>query len=143
MSVKVQAKCKAKDCPQVLSFQTQRPLQSFQAQPYLPKGTWPLLFVCPICTYLNYFDSTDFHPVADSEITGSSNECLWRVEILCSDTCCTSPLVLHTIASKTSDPYDVAHRVEARAEQGECGEGHIHLGDEVRLKAAPTQVECD
>jgi hypothetical protein len=137
--VTLQAKCKTPGCPEIFLFQIQRPLQSFLAEPCSPKGTWPLLFVCPSCRYPSSIDSRDIDQVSGDQTTQYGDAVLWSIVFACSENNCGLPIRLQTIASKTAAASDIERLAGLGLGHCVCGAGHKPLGISIQTLEGPAQ----
>src|SRR6266516_469961 len=91
-------KCETSNCPQSVFLPIPTHPQSFQARPYWPTGTWPLLFVCPQCRQASVFHSGDFRQgMIPNPTEGEDDEVVWFLEVECSENNCGLPVRLHTM----------------------------------------------
>ncbi len=129
------AKCKTPSCPENVFLPEPSHQQSFQAQPYWPTGTWPLLFVCPQCRQASVFRSDDFRQENIPNPTeGEDDEALWYIEVCCSESNCGLLVRLHTMFSLNGAPEIVATHVLVGLEKHTCTNGH-RLSLPIRGKA--------
>src|SRR5712672_37525 len=106
------ANCHNQDCPECVFLPAPSPPRSFDAQPYWPTGTWPLLDACPSCSEGNVFLRSDFR---DAEIpnlaTDASDIAWWFLEVRCSENNCGLRLRLHTLSGKHDIPEGITQIV--------------------------------
>jgi|ERR1019366_8522740 hypothetical protein len=123
------AQCRTQNCVGNVFIPIPNPPESFDIQPYPPTGTWPLLYVCSLCSHGNILLRDDFHSETRPDQTQDTpeDEVLWFLEIQCSERDCPLLLRLHTTAASNSDPDDVARTIYLAIEEFRCEASHPQL----------------
>jgi hypothetical protein len=129
-----EAQCSRENCPETVFLPESNPLQPFEVQPYPPTGTWPLLFVCPLCKHPNTYTRDYFHPTdrPDRRLEDAVYEGLWFLTVQCPENNCGLLLRLHTTASSDSDAVDVARTIYPAIQGFRCEANH-NLNPENRI----------
>jgi len=126
-----EAQCLTRNCPETVFLPEPNPLQSFEVQPYLPTGTWPLLFLCPRCRHGNTLARQHFYPSTrpDRE-EQSAYEALWFLTVQCSEDNCPLLLRLHTTVDVTYFPDSVSMIILLAIGEFHCENGHKMTAEE-------------
>jgi hypothetical protein len=134
------ATCESKDCPEHIAIPVPNPPESFVLRPYLPEGSWPLLFACPECRRGSVLSPSDFRletlPKPESD---PDDEVWWFLEVRCSTDNCGFPVRLHTIASAICGPDDVTRIAAPTLERFRCPSRH-QLTTPIGILRAPSKL---